>query len=159
MQKGFEGLTVTFFCTLPIKRFCLRSVCAKNCDGLPVATCLEGKNLRLCDTSREQHMALLKSVIHRQKIHPHPNLFSISGFRRLFPEHAQVSLLLKVLLPGHPTEDACRNNRNLSVISQGWISQPFFLYLFSAALSTEALSSNPHTSHMYAVIWTDTPQL
>ena len=108
MQKGFEGLTVTFFCTLPIKRFCLWSVCAKNCDGLPVATCLEGKNLRLCDTSREQHMALLKSVIHRQKIHPHPNPFSISGFRRLFPEPEQVFLLLKVLLPGLPSEGVCR---------------------------------------------------
>lgn len=130
MQKGFEGLTVTFFCTLPIKRFCLRSVCAKNCDGLPVATCLEGKNLRLCDTSHERHMALLKSVIHRQKIHPHPNPFSISGFRRLFPEPEQVFLLLKVLLPGLPSEGACRNNRNLSAISQEWIFPPFFLYLF-----------------------------
>ena len=95
-------------------------------------------------TSREQDMALLKSVIHQQKIHPHPNPFSISGFRRLFPEHVQVFLLLKVLLPGLPSEDACRNNRNLSVISQGGSSFLFLMLLkysiFFLFLSDEVLS-------------------
>lgn len=50
------------------------------------------------------------------------------------------SRTLKVLLPGLPSEGACRNHRNLSVISQERISQPFFRYLFPAALSAEDLN-------------------
>lgn len=49
MRKGCEGLTVTFSRTLSAKRFCLRSACAGNCDRLPAAPCVEGRNLRLCD--------------------------------------------------------------------------------------------------------------